>query len=93
MDLSILKYFLSVEVAGNHDGLFLCQRKYTLYILSEVELLGAKHANVPIEQQHRLVLASVNFLQDPECYRRLMGCLIYLCFTRLELSHCVHVLS
>jgi len=56
-------------------------------------LLGAKPAHVPLEQQHQLAMALGNFLQDLECYRQLMGCLIYLCFTRPELSYCVYVLS
>ena len=92
-DLGTLKYFLGVEVARNPEGIFLCQRKYALDILSEVGLLGAKPASIPVEQHHRLALADGRFLDDPERYRRLVGRLMYLCFTRPELSYCVHVLS
>jgi len=63
-DLGILKYFLGVEVARTHDGLFLLQRKYTLDILYEVRLLGAKPPNVPLEQQHQLALATGKLLLD-----------------------------
>ena len=41
-DLEMLKYFLGVEVARNPKGIFRCQQKYALDILSEVGLLGAK---------------------------------------------------
>ncbi|RVW97533.1 Retrovirus-related Pol polyprotein from transposon RE2 [Vitis vinifera] len=41
-DLGVLKYFLGIEVARSSTGLFLCQRKYTLDIVSEAGLLGAK---------------------------------------------------
>jgi len=57
-DFGILKYYLGVKVAINHDGLFLCQRKYALDILLEAMLLGTKPANVPLEQQHWLAFAT-----------------------------------
>jgi hypothetical protein len=34
-DLGSLKYFLGIEVARNSIGIFLCQRKYTLDIITE----------------------------------------------------------
>lgn len=44
-DLGILKYSLGIEVARNNEGIFLYQRKYTLDIVSETGLLGAKPAS------------------------------------------------
>ena len=35
-DLGPLKYFLGIEVACSTSGVFLCQRKYTLDIVSEI---------------------------------------------------------
>ncbi|KAK3019894.1 hypothetical protein RJ639_002943 [Escallonia herrerae] len=61
--------------------------------LDLVSLLGAKQASVPLEQNHRLALAIGRLIDDPERYHRLVGRLIYLCFTRPELSYCIHVLS
>ena len=92
-DLGRLKYFLGVEVARGPAGFVLCQRKYALDIISETGLLGARPAAVPLEQNHRLALSTSNELDDPELYRRLVGRLIYLCFTRPDLSYSVHVLS
>ncbi|MCI03672.1 hypothetical protein A2U01_0024712 [Trifolium medium] len=92
-DLGLLKYFLGVEVAKSPAGIFLCQRKYALDIISEVGLLGSKPMETPLEQNHNLGLAKGQFLDNPDRYRRLVGRLIYLCFTRPELSYSVHVLS
>lgn len=92
-DLGRLKYFLGIEVARNSDGLFLCQRKYALDILTEVGLLGSKPDAFPMEQNHKLDLATGPLLSNPERYRRLVGRLIYLTITRPELSYCVHTLA
>ncbi|XP_073152174.1 uncharacterized protein [Henckelia pumila] len=92
-DLGILKYFLGIEVARGPDGIFLSQRKYSLDIISETGLLGAKPASLPLEQQHNLALANGDLLSEPEHCRRLVGRLIYLSVTRPELSYCVHTLA
>ena len=75
-DLGPLKYFLGIEVARSSTGLFVCQRKYTLDIISETGLLGAKPVGFPMEQNHKLGLASGIMLSDPEPFRRLVGRLI-----------------
>ena len=92
-DLGPLKYFLGIEVARSSAGLFLCQRKYTLDIVFEAGILGAKPSGSPIEQNHKLDLANGALLTDLEAYRRLVGCLIYLSVTRPDLAYSLHILS
>ena len=92
-DLGKLKYFLGLEIARGPDGIFVSQRKYALDIIAECGLLGAKPAPMPTELNHKLALVKGRPLLDPSKYRRLVGRLIYLTFTRPELSYIVHILS
>ena len=92
-DLGLLKYFLGVEVAKNSEGIYLCQRKYTLDIISETGNLGSKTARFPMEQNHELTRSISLFLDNVEQYQRLVGRLIYLGFTRPDLAYSIHILS
>ncbi|XP_019107166.1 uncharacterized mitochondrial protein AtMg00810-like [Beta vulgaris subsp. vulgaris] len=92
-DMGPLKYFLGIEVARSVSRLFLCQQKYTLFIISEACLLGSKPASFPVEQNRRLALGIGVFLDDPEPYWRLVGRVIYLSVTRPDLAYLVHILS
>ncbi|XP_070676412.1 uncharacterized mitochondrial protein AtMg00810-like [Malus domestica] len=53
-DLGGLKYFLGIEVARSHDGIYLSQRKYVLDLLSETRMLACKPIKTPIIQKHQL---------------------------------------
>ncbi|CAM8937145.1 unnamed protein product [Rhodiola kirilowii] len=92
-DLVTLKYFLGIEIARSSSGLFLSQRKYTLNILSEAGLLGAKASPLPMESHQRLAVSQSPVFDDPEHYRRLIGRLVYLTIIRSELSYSVHTLA
>ncbi|XP_061373633.1 uncharacterized mitochondrial protein AtMg00810-like [Gastrolobium bilobum] len=92
-DRGSLKYFLAIEIARSKKGIYLCQRKYALDILSDSGLSGCKPAISPIEQNHRLALDDGPVYENPERYRRLIGKLIYLTITRPDLSYVFHILS
>ncbi|CAM8901506.1 unnamed protein product [Rhodiola kirilowii] len=92
-DLGVLKYFLGLEVARSHTGIFLNQRKYVLELLEDSNLTECKPSRTPMDIKHKLSLSQAPLLDDPLQYRKLVGKLIYLTITRPDLSYSVHVLS
>ena len=83
------------------------QRKYALELISELGLSGTKPVNTPLETN--LKLTSVDYddfitkeagstnedilLVDPTQYQRLVGKLLYLTMTRVDIAYVVQVLS
>ncbi|XP_043717828.1 uncharacterized mitochondrial protein AtMg00810-like [Telopea speciosissima] len=92
-DIGPLKYFLGIELARSQQGLYLCQRKYTLNILSDSGLTGTRPVDFPMEQNLKLSDSTGSILSDPSPYRRLVGRLIYLTVTRPDIVHTVNILS
>ncbi|KAF5475432.1 hypothetical protein F2P56_007237 [Juglans regia] len=93
IDLDSLKYFIELEVARSHKGIFLNQHKYALHILFDIGQLGARTVPFPIEQNLKLNTEDDDLLPDPCTYRRLVGRLIYLTITRLDIAYVINILS
>ncbi|RDX72454.1 putative mitochondrial protein, partial [Mucuna pruriens] len=85
-ELGKLKYFLGIEVAYSKQGIFISQRNYVLDILKETGKLGCKTSGVPIEQNHRIEREKSPIIEKSQ-YQRLVGKLIYLSHTRLDIAY------
>lgn len=80
-DLGPLKYILGIEIAYSSLGIYFCQQKYVLEIISEAGLFGTKSTPTPLEPNHNLAKTTGVFFPILDRYQRLVGKLIYLTLT------------
>lgn len=95
-DLGELKYFLGIEVCRLDEGLFISQRKYTLDLLQETDMMECKPATTPLEDGYKVVRKGekeAEPYEDVHGYRRLVGKLIYLTLTRPDICFAVNQAS
>jgi len=88
-----LTYFLGFEVARSSKGIQLCQQKYITDILNEAGMLGSAPISTPMNFSRHKNKEIGEILFDPAPFRRLIGRLIYLTHTRLDVTFVVHHLS
>ena len=92
-DLGQLKYFLGMEVARSHKGIYVSQRKYTLDLLKDTGMLGCKPVPTPMDLVNKVQLEETEQLTDKRRYQRLVGKLIYLSHTRPDIGFSVGMVS
>ena len=89
-DLGYLNYFLGLEITHSTDGLYITQTKYATELLSWAGLTDNKTIDTPVELNAHLTPTGGKPLSNPSLYRRLVGNLIYLTVTRLDISYVFH---
>ncbi|XP_065873013.1 uncharacterized mitochondrial protein AtMg00810-like [Euphorbia lathyris] len=91
-DLGSAKYFLGIEIAHSSTGILLSQTKYINDIIQDAGLIDATTVANPMT--HSIILSEPGLpLTDPFVYRRLIGRLLYLQFTRPDLTFVTQQLS
>ncbi|KAL2236277.1 uncharacterized protein LOC110012105 [Sesamum indicum] len=92
-DLGYAKYFLGLELVRSAHGLLVTQQKYLHDILQDFHMLNAKDVSTPFPPRLKLTSDSSTLLIDPGVYRCLIDRLLYLGFTRPNVSFAVQQLS
>ena len=92
-DLFPLHYFLGLEVSSTPDGIYLSQEKYVQDLLSHVSLTDHRTVDTPMVLGVHLRATNGEPLANLTRYRHLVGSLVYLRITGLDISHVVHIQS
>ncbi|KAJ9562298.1 hypothetical protein OSB04_007458 [Centaurea solstitialis] len=92
-DLGSPSHFLGVELIPTTHGLFLSQHRHIHDLLTIHKMDGAKVVQTPLCSSQVLTLEDGTPKVDPTPYRKLVGSLQYLAFTRPDISFAVNKLS
>ncbi|KAL2235368.1 UNVERIFIED_CONTAM: Retrovirus-related Pol polyprotein from transposon RE1 [Sesamum indicum] len=92
-DLGYAKYFLGLEIARSPSGTSITQHKYVRDIIADAGFDQCKPASTLFPLGLKLSSQSSPSLDDPEPFCRLVGRLLYLGFTRPDVSYAAQQLS
>ncbi|KAL0433957.1 UNVERIFIED_CONTAM: Retrovirus-related Pol polyprotein from transposon RE1 [Sesamum latifolium] len=92
-DLGVAKYYLGLEIARSNEGVTVTQAKYIRDLLLDTGMAQAKAASTPLPTGIKFSADTGDLLSNPEAYRRLIGRILYLGFTRPDISHAAQQLS
>ena len=92
-DLGHLKYSLGIEVSRSDKGIFLSQRKYALDLLQENGMSTCQPADTLVEEGLKLCVETNQVPVYKGRYLRLIGRLMYLAHTRLDLAYALGIVS
>lgn len=88
-DLGHIRFFLIFEIDRNSKGISVNQRQYTLRLLNDAVCLSIAPPQLPMSSNKLLTTEGI-LLDDPQQYRCIVGRLLYLTHTRLNIMFVVH---
>jgi hypothetical protein len=92
-DLSLLHYYLGIEVKQRASGISLSQGAYAMKILEMSDMTGCNPCHVPMEARLKLSKQNTQPLVDVIAYRSIVGSLRYLVNTHPDLTFIIGYLS
>ncbi|GJY64335.1 putative ribonuclease H-like domain-containing protein, partial [Tanacetum coccineum] len=84
-----LTFFLGLQVKQKDDGIFISQDKYVADILNKFDFVTMKTASTPIETHKALLKDEEAEDVDVHLYRSMIGSLMYLTTSRLDIMFVV----
>ncbi|XP_016672993.1 uncharacterized mitochondrial protein AtMg00810-like [Gossypium hirsutum] len=92
-DLGLMSYFLAMEVTQAEKGIWLSQKTFAMKILNKFSMENCKATSTPVAVGEKLSSQDKHEKVCETTYRSLVGCLLYLTATRLDIMYVVSLLS
>ena len=86
-----LTFFLGLQVKQKKEGIFISQEKYARNIVKKFGLDSKKHASTLMSSSTKLNVDSSGVEVSPTLYRSIIGSLLYLTTSRLDIAFSVGV--
>nr|GEU33239.1 retrovirus-related Pol polyprotein from transposon TNT 1-94 [Tanacetum cinerariifolium] len=87
--MSEITFFLGLQVKQREDEIFISRDKYVTYILKKFDFISVKTASTPIETKKPLVKDTEATDVDVHLFRSMIGSLMYLTASRLDIMYAV----
>ena len=91
-DLDMMHYFLGLEVWQKPSDIMLSQGKYVVEILQRFGMMDCNSMTTPMTMNLKLFGDTTSKIVDATLYRQMIGSLMYLTNTRLDLCFVVSTL-
>jgi hypothetical protein len=92
-DVGFLHYFIGLQVLQTNEGIFLSQSKYACDLLRRFHMDDCKPTPSPFQSGVNLSSTCTSPKVDATLYRQLVGSLLYLTHTHLDLSFVVGLVA
>eukprot|EP00253_Pinus_taeda_P033256 PITA_33256 len=92
-NMGLLRYFLGIELEQNGNGIFISQAKYVNEVFERLNMQDIKVAITPTVMGLKLSKEDNNKDFDPSLYKSIVGNLMFLIATRLDIMHVVSLIS
>ena len=86
-----LNYFLRLQVKQREDGIFISKEKYAKNLVKRFSLDSKKHTSTPMSSSAKLSRDAAGVEVDPTLYRSMIGSLLYLTTSRMDIAFSVGV--
>ena len=91
-DMSLLRYFLGIEVEQNGNEIFISQAKYVNEVLERFNMQESKAAITPTVMELKLSKEDNSKDFDPSLYKSIVGSFMYLTDTKLDIMYAVSLI-